>query len=130
MLLKSEFWTVKFFRKMPSARSARITFSFVAVALDQDVVGLSPGALDLDVALRVADAVAVGVAHDRDQVLRVRAAALILVGEREVAARRCVVDVLAAGRGGGPGSEFSGRRPGRTRIRVPLVASSTARWML
>ena len=74
MLLKSEYWTVKLRRRMPSARSARITFSFLRVALDQHVPGLRAGALDLEVALAVAAAVLVGpVADDRDQVLRVRA---------------------------------------------------------
>ena len=71
---------------MPSARSARNTFSFapglsaVAAADDLHVARPQPGALDLEVALVVAAAVGVAVvADDRDQVLRVRAVALELV---------------------------------------------------
>ncbi len=80
MLLKSEYWTVKLRRWMPSARSARITFSFLREPSRQDVPGLRPGALDLEVALDVAAPVLVRpVADDRDQVLRVRALALVLV---------------------------------------------------
>ena len=71
---------------MPSARSARNTFSFapglsaVAAADHLHVARPRAGALDLEVALVVAAAVGVVVvARDRDQVLGVRAVALELV---------------------------------------------------
>ena len=61
-----------------------------ALAGDHDVVARAAHALDLEVALAVADAVLVGpVADDRDQVLGVRALALVLVvGDLRAAARR------------------------------------------
>ena len=65
-----------------------------ALAGDQDVRALAADALDLQVALVVADAVGVGpVADDRDQVLRVRALALVLEARDPDLAR-----VLIAGR--------------------------------
>ena len=69
-----------------------------ALAVDHDVLRLTARALDLDVALGVADPVAVRVAEDRDQVLRVRALAVLLVGERVLPVLGALVDVLAAGR--------------------------------
>ena len=65
-------------------------------ARDDHVVGGVARALDLEVALHVADPVAVRVPEDRDQVLRVRALAVLVVGQRA----RVLVRGLAAGRRG------------------------------
>ena len=115
---------------MPSARSARRMFSFARSPVEQRVGAAGPGALDLDVALGVAHPVAVRVAQDRDQVLRVRALAVLLVGERELARRGALVYVLAARRARGRGSASRGTTPGITRMRVLLPEAFTAAWIV